>query len=249
MTRVRVANARIWDLLGFGLGPVCRIMHSKAGLMQEAQCGIVHPPNSGIACSNASRNRPGASCSSLVTKRSLGAASIETDHLLLGLTREAKGVICDILAASHVSLKSIRHEVEARASSGEKLPTSVEIPFNDQTKRVLQFAAEEADRLTHSYIGTEHLLLGLLREESCPAAVTLTTHGLHLAEVRTDIVNAGELSEILGLPSHGAEADEHVERIKRMVAQLGERAEGAEASDMLERIVRELDALKRRFTG
>lgn len=179
----------------------------------------------------------------------LGATSIETDHLLLGLTREAKGIICEIFAASHVSLKIIRHEIEARAPFGEKLPTSVEIPFNDETKRVLQFAAEEAERLRHNYIGTEHLLLGLLREETCTAAVTLTAHGLLLGGVRGDIVNSAESSAVLGLPTYGAEADEHVERIKRLVAQLGAPAEGSEAKELMERIFRELDALKRRLAG
>lgn len=179
----------------------------------------------------------------------LGATSIETDHLLLGLTREAKGVICDILAASHVSLKSIRHEVEARARFGEKLSTSVEIPFSAEVIGALQFAAEEADRLAHNYIGTEHLLLGLLRVETCPAAVTLTAHGLHLDEVRMDIVKSGEPSAILGLPTHWAEAEEHIERIKRLVSQLGERAEGNETRETTGRIFRELEALKRRFSG
>jgi ATP-dependent Clp protease ATP-binding subunit ClpC len=180
----------------------------------------------------------------------LGGVAIEADHVLLGLTREAKGIICEIFAGSHVSLKSIRNEIEARSTGSEKLSTSVEIPFSDETKHVLQFAAEEADRLHHNYIGTEHMLLGLLRESACTAAATLTAHGLRLEDVRSDIVKLGETGAVLGLPTHSAEADEHVERIKRLVAKLAETPhEEPEAKELTERIVRELDALKRRLAG
>ena len=70
----------------------------------------------------------------------------------------------------------------------EKVSTSVEIPFSAETKRVLQFAAEEADRLLHNYIGTEHLLLGILREERSVAATILMEKGMRLNTVREDIV-------------------------------------------------------------
>ena len=90
----------------------------------------------------------------------LGSTSIETEHLLLGLIREGKGLTSRIFARSHLSLESIRKEIEGRTVFREKVSTSVEIPFSAETKRVLQFAAEEADRLLHTYIGTEHLLLG-----------------------------------------------------------------------------------------
>ena len=90
----------------------------------------------------------------------LGSISIETEHLLLGLIREGKGLTSRIFARSHLSLENIRKEIEGRTVFREKVSTSVEIPFSAETKRVLQFAAEEADRLLHNYIGTEHLLLG-----------------------------------------------------------------------------------------
>ena len=90
----------------------------------------------------------------------LGSVSIETEHLLLGLIREGKGLTSRIFARSHLSLENIRKEIEGRTVFREKVSTSVEIPFSVETKRVLEFAAEEADRLLHNYIGTEHLLLG-----------------------------------------------------------------------------------------
>ena len=80
----------------------------------------------------------------------LGSMSIETEHLLLGLIREGKGLTSRIFARSHLSLENIRKEIEGRTVFREKVSTSVEIPFSAETKRVLQFAAEEADRLLHN---------------------------------------------------------------------------------------------------
>jgi len=118
----------------------------------------------------------------------LGSISIETEHLLLGLIREGKGLTSRIFQRSHLSLESIRKEVEGRTVFREKVSTSVEIPFSAETKRVLQYAAEEADRLLHNYIGTEHLLLGILREERSVAASILLEKGMRLNSVRDDIV-------------------------------------------------------------
>src|SRR6187549_1338155 len=118
----------------------------------------------------------------------MGSTSIETEHLLLGLIREGKGLTSRIFARSHLSLESIRKEIEGRTVFREKVSTSVEIPFSAETKRVLTFAAEEADRLLHTYVGTEHLLLGLLREERSVAASILYEKGMRLAGVREDIV-------------------------------------------------------------
>ena len=118
----------------------------------------------------------------------LGSISIETEHLLLGLIREGKGLTSRIFARSHLSLENIRKEIEGRTVFREKVSTSVEIPFSAETKRVLQYAAEEADRLLHNYIGTEHLLLGILREERSVAATILMEKGMRLHQVREDIV-------------------------------------------------------------
>ena len=118
----------------------------------------------------------------------LGSLSIETEHLLLGLFREGKGLTGRIFARVHLSLENVRKEIKNRTVFHEKVSTSVEIPFSAETKRVLQFAAEEADRLLHNYIGTEHLLLGILREERSVAAFLLSEKGMRLHTVREDIV-------------------------------------------------------------
>ena len=128
----------------------------------------------------------------------LGSISIETEHLLLGLIREGKGLTSRIFARSHLSLENIRKEIEGRTVFREKVSTSVEIPFSAETKSVLKFAAEEADRLLHNYIGTEHLLLGILREERSVAASILIEKGMRLNAVREDIVQL--LNEKTTLP-------------------------------------------------
>jgi ATP-dependent Clp protease ATP-binding subunit ClpC len=118
----------------------------------------------------------------------LGSSLIEPEHLLLGLIREGKGLTSRLFARAHVSLDGIRREIEGRSVAREGVATSVEIPFSAETKRALQFAAEEADRLLHNYIGTEHLLLGLLREDRSIAASILTERGIRLDALRDDIV-------------------------------------------------------------
>jgi ATP-dependent Clp protease ATP-binding subunit ClpC len=176
----------------------------------------------------------------------LGGTSITTDHMLLGLTREAKGVICEVFAVSHVSLKSIRHEIERRSPPGEKTAATTGIPFSDDVKTMLRYAAEEADRLMHPYIGTEHLLLGLLRADGSSAAATLTTHGLHADAVRQQIVTLGSASGALAARADAAA--EHVDRIKQSIVNLaGAPTPGSDSHQRLEEILRDLDALKRRF--
>ena len=108
--------------------------------------------------------------------------------MLLGLIREGKGLTSRIFARSNLSLENIRKDIEGRTVFREKVSTSVEIPFSTETKRVLQFAAEEADRLLHNYIGTEHLLLGILREARSVASTILSEKGMRLTTVREDIV-------------------------------------------------------------
>ncbi len=118
----------------------------------------------------------------------LGSISIETEHLLLGLIREGKGLTSRIFQLSHLSPEGIRRDIEGRTVLRDKATTSVDIPFSAETKRVLQFAAEEADRLLHTYVGTEHLLLGILREDRSVAAAILAEKGMRLSTVRDDIV-------------------------------------------------------------
>jgi len=117
-----------------------------------------------------------------------GSVSIETEHLLLGLVREGKGLTSRIFTRSDIALESIRKEIEGRTVLRQKVAPSVDIPFSAETKRALQYASDEADRLLHTYIGTEHLLLGILREDRSIAAAILMERGLRLNAVRDDVV-------------------------------------------------------------
>jgi len=118
----------------------------------------------------------------------LGSPSIESEHLLLGLIREGKGLTSRLFGKSQLSTEDIRKEIEEGSPYREKVSTSVDIPLSPESKRVLGYAAEEAERMLHNYIGTEHILLGLLREEPSAAARILGEKGMKLPAVRQDIV-------------------------------------------------------------
>jgi ATP-dependent Clp protease ATP-binding subunit ClpA len=130
----------------------------------------------------------------------LGSIVIDTEHLLLGLLREDTGLTGILFARSRISQNDVRRELERRSVFREKVSTSVEIPFSEQAKRSLQFASEEADRLSHNYIGTEHLLLGMLREEASVAAAALIHRGMRLSAVREEL-------QRLNHPATGIEVD------------------------------------------
>ncbi len=114
-----------------------------------------------------------------------GSICIETEHLLLGLLREEKALFSRLLP--NVTYNSIHQEVVAHTVIREKVPTSVDLPLSDESKRVLMFAAEEADRLNDRHIGTEHLLLALLRENKHPAAQLLIQRGADLERLRLGV--------------------------------------------------------------
>jgi hypothetical protein len=114
-----------------------------------------------------------------------GSPYIETEHLLLGLLREDKALSARILPVG--AGEKIRVAIDARSLKSKPTSTSVDLPLSNEAKRVLVFGAEEADELGHQHIGPEHLLLGLLREETCFAAVLLGEHGVRLASARETV--------------------------------------------------------------
>ena len=120
----------------------------------------------------------------------LGSRSIETEHILLGLLREDKALASRFFPRAQTILDSIRKEVEGLTARKEKVSTSVELPLSEQSKQVLTFATEEADRLLCNYIGTEHILLGLLRAENSLAAGILQEKGLRLPRVREELAGS-----------------------------------------------------------
>ena len=115
-----------------------------------------------------------------------GSPYIETEHLLLGLLREDKSLSHRFLLGQ-APVEDIRKQIEANTIVREKVSTSVDLPLSNENRRVLGYAAEEAERLSHRHIGTEHLLLGLLREEMSFAARILNEHGVRLSAVREEL--------------------------------------------------------------
>lgn len=115
-----------------------------------------------------------------------GSCEIESELLLMGLLREDKGLGSRFLGSPWVA-EEVWKKVQQRRPAREKIAASVEIPLSGTSKRALILAAEEADLLSSRIIRTEHILLGLLREEKCLATEILRDYGIHLADVRAEL--------------------------------------------------------------
>ncbi|QDT69585.1 ClpA/B family protein [Planctomycetes bacterium MalM25] len=125
---------------------------------------------------------------------------IGTEHVLLGLIKEGSGVAANVLKNLDVDLRKIRLEVEKLVQSGPDMVTMGKLPQTPRAKKVIEYSMEEARNLNHNYVGTEHILLGLLREQEGVAAQVLMNLGLKLEEVR---------DEVLNLLGHGIEGQEN----------------------------------------
>jgi ATP-dependent Clp protease ATP-binding subunit ClpC len=128
---------------------------------------------------------------------------IGTEHILLGLVKEGSGVAANVLKNLDVDLRKIRLEVEKLVQSGPEMVTMGKLPQTPRAKKVIEYSMEEARNLNHNYVGTEHILLGLLREQEGVAAQVLMNLGLKLEEVR---------EEVLNLLGHGLEGEGSSER-------------------------------------
>jgi ATP-dependent Clp protease ATP-binding subunit ClpC len=178
----------------------------------------------------------------------LGSRVIETEHVLLGLLRQMPEAAARALESAHVSATELRSDLRERVVYREKFATSIEIPFSVVTKRALQAAAEEADRLGHGYIAGEHLLLGLLAvEEGSIAATVLTRRGLRLADMRTSIVGLLSDRGLGDAPAHPSvvDTDARLTLIKQLVSELLRAPrDSPRAYALAERINVELDTLR-----
>ena len=124
---------------------------------------------------------------------------IGTEHILLGLVKEGSGVAANVLKNLDVDLRKIRLEVEKLVQSGPEMVTIGKLPQTPRAKKVIEYSMEEARNLNHNYVGTEHILLGLLREQEGVAAQVLMNLGLKLDDVR---------EEVLNLLGHGMDSSE-----------------------------------------
>ena len=128
---------------------------------------------------------------------------VGTEHVLLGLIKEGSGVAATVLRNMDVDLRKIRNEIEKIVQAGPEMVTMGKLPQTPRAKKVIEYAIEEARNLNHNYVGTEHLLLGLLREQEGVAAQVLMNLNLKLEEVR---------EEVLNLLGHGMDAGGESER-------------------------------------
>lgn len=117
-----------------------------------------------------------------------GSPYIETEHLLLGILRERRDTLAKLFPGSGAAEAEIRREIEKRITQGEKLPTSAEIPLSQESRHALMLAAETADRLGHNTIELEHLLIALLRVESCLAAKILSERGVTPEPIQRELL-------------------------------------------------------------
>jgi ATP-dependent Clp protease ATP-binding subunit ClpC len=114
---------------------------------------------------------------------------IGTEHILLGLVKEGTGVAANVLKNLDIDLRKIRLEVEKIVQAGPDMVTMGKLPQTPRAKKVIEYSIEEARNLNHNYVGTEHLLLGLLREQEGVAAQVLMNLGLKLEDVREEVLN------------------------------------------------------------
>jgi ATP-dependent Clp protease ATP-binding subunit ClpA len=139
----------------------------------------------------------------------LGATQIEAEHILLGLIREDRKLAIRFLP--HADVESIRKDIEGHTIARGPISTDIDLPLSNESKRVLSFAAEESEKLRHRHIGTEHLLLGLLREEDSMAGKILLGLGLRISDMRQDLVREATqrpITQITRYEFQPAEIDE-----------------------------------------
>ncbi|MGD0088610.1 MAG: ATP-dependent Clp protease ATP-binding subunit [Planctomycetota bacterium] len=130
---------------------------------------------------------------------------IGTEHILLGLVKEGSGVAANVLENLDVDLEKVRLEVEKLVKPAPDVVTMGQLPFTPRAKKVLEFAIDEARNLDHNYVGTEHLLLGLLKEQEGLAAQVLMNLGLKLEDVRNEVMEflGAETQQNKNAEAHG----------------------------------------------
>jgi Clp amino terminal domain, pathogenicity island component len=173
--------------------------------------------------------------------RMLNHNYIGTEHLLLGLIHEGEGVAAKALTSLGISLEAVRHQVEEIIGQGPASPSG-HIPFTPRAKKVLELSLREALQLGHNYIGTEHILLGLLREGDGVAAQVLVGLGADLNRVRHQVIYLVHTGPKGGRPTRIATGEASAE--SRVLRISGERWIG-ELQDTLAKMTQRIEAIER----
>src|SRR5437588_8048234 len=119
----------------------------------------------------------------------LGSKVIESEHLLLGILREGEDIIKEIFARFNVKPEEVRREIEGDRIFVERISSTAELPLSEESKKILAYASHEAESMMHPYVGTEHLLIGLLRVDGCVAGRLLSARGFNLYGVREETIS------------------------------------------------------------
>src|SRR5262249_312290 len=137
-----------------------------------------------------------------------GASQIEAEHILLGLIHEDKNHLARVFQGLHADFESIRKEIEGRTVARDRVSLQIDLPLSGEAKRAPAFAAEESETLSDRQIGTEHLLLGLLRQENSTAAKILDERGLRLSDIRQNLMRQTNMRQRLADETAMAPPDE-----------------------------------------
>jgi ATP-dependent Clp protease ATP-binding subunit ClpC len=181
----------------------------------------------------------------------LGSPSIDTEHLLLGLLATDKGLARRFLGSPWAA-EALWGKIEQSRPIQKPIQGPVDLPLSSASKRALSYAMEEADRLPSKHIGSEHLLLGLLREQNCFAAEFLREHGVRLAPAREELMriphnySAAEtfVREREPLPDDVVELQTRVESILRRVGDAVDQGDFAKAREYSDEQAREREKLR-----
>src|SRR5687768_5846212 len=119
----------------------------------------------------------------------LGSRVIESEHVLLGILREGEETVTELFRRFHVKPDEIRREIEGERVFVERISSTAELPLSEESKKILAYAAHEAESMLHGSVGSEHLLIGILRVEGCLAMRILAQHGLDVYSVREELMS------------------------------------------------------------
>ena len=117
----------------------------------------------------------------------LGSRVIESEHILLGVLREGEESVIELLGRFDIKPDDLRREIEGERVFVERISSTAELPLSEESKKVLAYASHEAESMQHAAVGSEHLLVGILRVENCSAMRLLVQHGLELSVVRDEV--------------------------------------------------------------
>jgi ATP-dependent Clp protease ATP-binding subunit ClpC len=177
----------------------------------------------------------------------LGGDAIEPEHMLLGLLRTDRGPLPGVFARANVSYRQVWAEIQSHRGERQQVAPHVEIPFSAQTKRLLQYTQEEANRADHQHIDAGHLLLGILRDERSFAAEILNRHGITLTQAREQIAMPDAIAAPKAVDAvHVIMA---IEQIRFLAEQIAASQSGPDAKrSLLDAIHHQLDVLKQHLT-